>query len=77
MANEQLIEAAILIAIVLVIIAIPYFCCQVTNEEYRRITTGIQNIKLDQLIKQAETEESRTTQEEEASRKPSPQKKED
>jgi hypothetical protein len=59
MGSSNLVEGGILIALVLLIIAIPYFCCQLSNEEYLKITTGIKKIKLEQLRKEAELKENR------------------
>lgn len=52
----ELVEASILIAFVLLIIALPYFCCQISNEEYEKIATKMKEIKLEQLRKQAQDE---------------------
>lgn len=46
MGNDQLIEAAIIIAFILFLIAIPYFCCQVSDDDYHKIAKGIQQIKI-------------------------------
>jgi hypothetical protein len=43
---SNLIEGVILITFVLGVIALPYFCCQISNEEYQKITTRMQEIKL-------------------------------
>lgn len=57
MDRSNLIEGFIVITFVLVVIALPYFCCQISNEEYQKITTRMREIKLEQLKKKAETKE--------------------
>lgn len=54
MDHSNLIEGIILIIFVLIVIALPYFCCQISNEEYQKITTRMQEIKIQQLKKKAE-----------------------
>lgn len=41
----NLIDGTIIIVIVMIVIALPYCCCQVSNEEYRKITTKMEQIK--------------------------------
>lgn len=42
MDHSNFIEGVILITLVIVVIALPYFCCQISNEEYQKITSRMQ-----------------------------------
>jgi len=43
MAN--LVDGIVIIVIIMVIIALPYCCCQVSNEDYKKITDKMEKIK--------------------------------
>lgn len=40
--NDDLMSGIMVLIFVMVIILVPYCCCQVSNEDYHRIVTGMQ-----------------------------------
>jgi hypothetical protein len=52
MNQENLINGIVVIIFALLVMTVPYCCCQVSNEDYKRIVEGVKLKKMEMIEKE-------------------------
>lgn len=54
MNQENLINGIVIIAFAILVMTAPFCCCQVSNEDYKRIVEGVKGKKMEMMEKESQ-----------------------